>query len=68
MAGDHEIGVRLEVAQRLAPEQLVALRDDAGWQVRHAVAQRISRAQLEPLLNDADDTVRQAAEARRQAA
>ena len=41
MAGDPDAAVRLEVAQRLAPDLLPRLRHDPDWRVRYEVASRI---------------------------
>jgi hypothetical protein len=56
--------VRLEAAQRLTPEQLSDLRDDADWRVRHYVATRLNVEEIGHLINDSDPLVAEAARER----
>jgi hypothetical protein len=59
LAQDKDPSVRLEVAQRLSDEQLVALQGDADWRVRYEVAGRIAdMKRLTEMTVDADPMVR----------
>ncbi len=59
LAQDKDPSVRLEVAQRLSNEQLLALQGDADWRVRYEVAGRISDVQrLTEMTVDTDPMVR----------
>ena len=57
MAVDEDAAVRLAVAQRLTPRQLVKLRADPDWRVRYEVASRIDAAKLAAMREDSDPLV-----------
>jgi hypothetical protein len=64
MANDRDAGVRLEVAQRLAPDLLARLRDDPDWRVRYEVASRIAVGEIAELAFDSDGFVQDMARSR----
>ncbi|MDU6375442.1 MAG: hypothetical protein E6575_15365 [Bradyrhizobium sp.] len=64
MISDPDARVRLEIAERLAPDLLTAMRKDSDWRVRHEVASRIALSELHELAKDEDPLVREMARGR----
>jgi hypothetical protein len=64
MASDTDALVRLEIAQRLAPDLLSRLRYDPDWRVRYEVASRIGVGELADLTEDSDSFVQDMARSR----
>ena len=63
MVSDPEPRVRLEVAQRLAPDMLARMRDDPDWRVRYEVAEPDRVGDIGELADDEDELVRETARA-----
>ncbi len=58
MLADEDALVRLAVAHRLTPVELIGLRDDPDWRVRYEAASRMVPGTLAAMLDDPDELVR----------